>query len=153
MQEGYQKGPLHVGRVQIAFRCYAWTDKEIQIYKDMRQQEDLYLLAVIDDSVRSAMEALGDELMRYLEEAGDEIPEDQKKLAKPKQEPIAKNVIAGFGEMFGFYRSKKLPKLRLPNKKEMRELEMIKSVEGEKVKGTMWGIYHHFKKHHGMLNW
>ena len=153
MQEGYQKGPLHVGRVQIAFRCYAWTDKEIQIYKDMRQQEDLYLLAVIDDSVRSAMEALGDELMRYLEEAGDEIPEDQKKLAKPPQKPIAKNVIAGFGEMFGFYRNKKLPKLRLPNKKEMRELEMIKSVEGEKVKGTMWGIYHHFKKHHGMLNW
>src|SRR3989344_4888154 len=80
----YQRGPLHLGRVEMDFRAYAWNDKEIENYKKMREQEDFQLLGVIDGSVKAALEALGDELMRYLKEAGEEFEEkkEEKKPAK-----------------------------------------------------------------------
>ncbi|MBI2576527.1 hypothetical protein HYV84_04900 [Candidatus Woesearchaeota archaeon] len=156
VQEGYQKGPLHVGRVQITFRCYAWTDKEIEIYKQLRKQEDIYLISVVDDSVRSAMESLGDELMRYLEEAGENIPKgDLEKTHEPTIEhshPLGHS-YKGLSGLFDMFRSSKRPKGKQPSKDEAEHLDSVKKEAGSKVKGTMWGIYHHFKKHHGMLNW
>lgn len=150
VQEGYQKGPLHVGRVQMTFRAYAWTDEEIQLYKKMREQEDFQLLGLIDGSVKAAMEALGDELMRYLEEAGEEVKKkEEKKEVKPP------SMYKGFKEMFTLFKSpaKKLPAPKRPSKSEVYQLDLIKSEAKKAVKTSMWGIYHHFKKHHGMLNW
>lgn len=156
VQEGYQKGPLHVGRVQITFRAYAWTDKEIELYKKMREQEDFKLLSMVDASVKAAMEALGDELMRYLEEAGEEMKKiEKKKEIKPPTivSPLA-NVYKGFKDMFTLYKGiKKTPEPKRPSKKDLYQLDLAKSVAASGVKGSMWGIYHHFKKHHGMLNW
>lgn len=156
VQEGYQKGPLHVGRVQITFRAYAWTDKEIELYKKMREQEDFKLLGLIDASVKSAMEALGDELMRYLEEAGEEMKKKEEK--KPEKPPTVispfANVYKGFKDMFTLYKGvKKAPQPKRPSKKDLYQLELIKNEAKTGVKASMWGIYHHFKKHHGMLNW
>ncbi len=155
-QEGYQKGPLHVGRVQMHFRAYAWTDDEIETYKKMREQEDFNLLGLIDASVKAAMEALGDELMRYLEEAGEEVKEEEKK----KEEEKAKNVSAikrtyqSFFNMFRLYKDvKKEQKPKKPSKNELFKLGLIRAEAKKSVLGSMWGIYHHFKKHHGMLNW
>lgn len=155
VQEGYQKGPLHVGRVQMTFRCYAWSEEEIQLYKKMREQEDFRLLGLIDGSVKAAMEALGDELMRYLEEAGEEM----KKIEKPKEStptivsPFA-NVYKGFKDMFTLYKGvKKTPQPKRPSKKDLYQLDLVKTAAATEAKGSMWSIYHHFKKHHGMLNW
>ena len=153
VQEGYQKGPLHVGRVQMTFRAYAWTDKEIKLYKKMREQEDFQLLGLIDGSVKAAMEALGDELMRYLEEAGEEVGKKEVKK-KTRPDTISQSVYRGFKDMFTFYKTvKKVSHPGKPTRKEIYQTNMIKNEAKAEVKKSMWGIYHHFKKHHGMLNW
>ncbi len=157
VQEGYQKGPLHVGRVQMTFRSYAWTEEDIMLYKKMRDKEDFKLLGLVDSSVKAAMEALGDELMRYLEEAGEEM----KKKKEEKEEtlptlvsPFA-NVYKGFRDMFTLYKGvkKTTANPKRPTKNDLYLLDSVKSDAEKAVKSSMWGIYHHFKKHHGMLNW
>jgi hypothetical protein len=149
-QEGYQTGPIHVGRVIATFRAYAWTDNDISNYKKMRAQEDFQLLSLIDASVKAAMEALGDELMRYLEEAGEDIlPKTREK--KPTIISPYKNVFSGFKELFGL--SKEVKKgLKFTARDELR-ISLAKTEAGKKTKDSMWNTYHHFKKHHDMLNW
>jgi len=154
VQEGYQKGPLHVGRVQMTFRAYAWTDKEIELYKEMRDREDFRLISLVDGSVKAAMEALGDELMRYLDEAGEEMKKEKKKEETPNVISPFANVYKGFRDMFTLYKGvKKAPALKRPSKKDWYQVDYAKDEAKAAVKISMWSIYHHFKKHHGMLNW
>jgi hypothetical protein len=68
-QEGYNRGPLHIGRMQLDLRSYVWTKGQIDNYIKMKDSEDLELMKTISGSVKAAMEALGDELIRYLDEA------------------------------------------------------------------------------------
>ena len=152
----YQRGPLHLGRVEMDFRAYAWTDKEIENYKKMREQEDLQLLGVIDGSVKAALEALGDELMRYLKEAGEEF-EEKKELPKapPKRTGPFMSVFAGFAELFtSFKMNKPLKQARKkPTQTDELKLAIAKKNAADVVKKVMWNTYHHFKKQHDMLNW
>jgi len=153
-QEGYQRGPIHLGRVEIDFRCYAWTDEEIQNYKKMRQQEDFQLLGLIDGAIKSAMNALGDELMRYLREAGEDIGTN--KLGKVPDKVAAKHrasILKGFKEMFGRSNRPKSVKVKKPSKTELMHLQSARNQAEENTKSAAWTIYHHFKKHHEMLNW
>ena len=152
----YQKGPLHLGRIEIDFRAYAWTNKEIENYKKMREQEDFQLLGVIDGSVKAALESLGDELMRYLKEAGEEF-EEKKELPKPpaKRAGAFLSVFEGFAELFTFFRMKKELKnaRKKPTRTEMMKMAIARRNAEESIKKTMWTTYHHFKKQHDMLNW
>ena len=147
----YQRGPIHLGRVEIDFRSYAWTDKEIENYKKMKQQEDLQLLGVIDGSVKAAMEALGDELIRYLKEAGEEIEEKKKEEKEAKKTGLA-SILEGFARTF----SSPKPKHKAPKKRSQTDL-MRETIARENaiasLNKVMWNTYHHFKKHHDMLNW
>jgi len=151
----YQRGPIHVGRIEINFRAYAWTDKEVENYKRMRDQEDFQLLGILDASVKAAMEALGDELMRYLQEAGEEMEkpaEDKKTLIKTKSlaDPYV-SVFKGLSELFG--KKKQEAKKTAPKKVNVLQLEIAKKAAEADAKSNMWNMYHHFKKNHGMLNW
>ena len=154
MQE-YQKGPIHLGRVEVNFRAYGWTDKEIKNYKRMREQEDFQLLGVIDASVKAAMESLGDELMRYLQEAGEEMekPAEDNKLAiktKSLANPYI-SVFKGFSELFS---RKKTEAKKAPTKKtDVFKLGIERKIAADEAKLNMWMIYHDFKKIHNMLNW
>ncbi len=152
----YQRGPLHLGRVEIDWRTYAWTDKEIENYKKMKEHEDFQLLGVIDGSVKAALEALGDELMRYLREAGEEI-EEKKEIPKPplKRAGPFLSVFEGFAELFTSFKVKKEVKKakKKPTQTDLMKLAIAKSNAEKAVKGVMWNTYHHFKKHHEMLNW
>ena len=67
--EYQNKGPIYTGMADITLRAYAWSHDKIAKYKKYRQDDDLDLLKSIDDSVAAAMDALGDELKRYLKEA------------------------------------------------------------------------------------
>lgn len=71
-QKEWQRGAIHIGRIEFNLRAYTWTEKQIAAYIKMRDEEDLELLGFIDGSVEAAMEALGDDLKRYLKEAGGE---------------------------------------------------------------------------------
>ena len=151
----YQRGPLHLGRVEIDFRAYAWTDKEIESYKKLREQEDFQLLGVIDGSVKAALEALGDELMRYLKEAGEEF-EEKKEAPKPakKMGPFM-SVFGGFAELFTSFKASKESKKagKKPSQTEEMKLAFARRGAETAVKKVMWNTYHHFKKQHDMLNW
>jgi len=157
-QEGYQRGPIHLGRIEIDLRIYAWTNKEIENYKKMRDQEDFQLLGIIDGAVKAAMEALGDELMRYLREAGEEIAPKtlgkKTEIKKPSALSPYLSVFKGFSELFGAAkRPKAQPKPKKPSKTDIMKLQLAKTSAENATKTTAWRIYHHFKKHHNMLNW
>jgi hypothetical protein len=151
----YQRGPIHLGRVEINFRAYGWTDRQIENYKKMREQEDFQLLGIIDASVKAAMEALGDELMRYLEEAGEEMekpPKDRRSDIKPKSlaDPYT-SIFKGFSELFG--RKSVAKKAKKPEKIDSFKLALGRKSAETTAKKMMFTIYHHFKKQHGMMNW
>ena len=154
MQE-YQRGPLHLGRVEIDFRVYGWTNKQIENYKKMREQEDFQLLGVIDGAVKAAMEALGDELMRYLKEAGEEFgPKTEKKPMKSSFFSPYTSIFKGFSEMFGAgQKAKKQAKPKKLSKTKHMKLSLERAEAENTAKAQAWTIYHHFKKHHNMLNW
>ncbi|MBI2542101.1 hypothetical protein HYV80_05315 [Candidatus Woesearchaeota archaeon] len=152
----YQRGPLHLGRVEIDWRGYTWTDEEIEKYKKMREHEDFQLLGVIDGSVKAALEALGDELMRYLKEAGEEFEEKkQPPKALPKRSGLFMSVINGFAELLTAFSVKKEIKdaKKKPSQTDQMKLAIARDTAWKGLKGTMWNTYHHFKKQHDMLNW
>jgi len=160
----YNRGPLHLGRVEIDFRSYAWNDEEVEKYKRFREQEDFQLLGLIDQSVRAAMESLGDELMRYLREAGEDVPSGKKSPEKietanrsgghslmkslammfkgPQALAKAAAKSSGYGKKTG-----------KPSKTQAMLTGRARIATERDVKGDIWTIYHHFKKHHDMLNW
>jgi len=86
-QEGYQRGPVHIGRIEFELRSYLWTEEEIKNYRELKEKETLMLIGDVSESVQQAMEALGDELQRYLKEAKGEKEEEKKeeKKALPKK--------------------------------------------------------------------
>jgi len=150
--EGYQRGPLHIGRVQMSFRAYAWTKDQIETYKKYKDREDFKLMEVIDASVKAAMDALGDELLRYLEEAGEEMEPKEKKIPQSKLSRALSpytSVYKGFNELFKSFK----PTKKSLKKDEAFEIEMDRDKAKEYAISSMWGTYHHFKKQHGMLNW
>ena len=82
-QDGYQhRGPIHVGRVQMTFRGYVWTKKQIDDYKKLRKLEDFELLATINAELNTALNTLGDDIKDYLLEIGEKVEEDTVKLMR-----------------------------------------------------------------------
>jgi hypothetical protein len=174
VQEGYNKGPVHVGQCHIYFRAYEkWNEDHIENYLAYRKKEDLYMIGVVDRSVQAAMEALGDELEHYLAEAGE--PKYADKLEKQKKEEEARfkkekaahglfsgvsepfvGVFKGFGEMFGVggFIAK-----GGHGKKEKAKWTYPKSIRGlnGKIDGSLsislYQTQKNFKKSHGMLSW
>lgn len=149
---GYHRGPIHVGETQIKWRSYAWTDDDIKRYKQMRERQDMELLTSIDDTLKSAMDALGDDLDQYLAEAGEvvdrEIPEEKEKEKKPMDvmEPFSA-MWEGTKEVVGTF----IPKKMKEKKKEDLGPEIGEALK--KVKFWMWLNYKLFKKSHGMITW
>ena len=150
----YQRGPIHLGRVEIDFRAYAWSDKDIENYKRLRDQEDFKLLGVVDGSVKAALEALGDELMRYLKEAGEEF-EEKKEAPKEmrKRSGAFLSVFEGFAELFTSFKPKKESRPKKVSQTDLMKDALARKAAADSVKKVMWTTYHHFKKQHDMLNW
>ncbi len=147
-QEGYQRGPIHVGRVKIQYRSYAWTEKDIEEYKSMRQSEDLELMSSIDGSLKAAMEALGDDLQKYLDEA-EKATKSKPQADKPVYTNPFFSAILGFRDTFGALAPSK-PKGEKEDKyKKDKEIANVKKA----IKTMMWLSYKQFKKGHRMVTW
>ena len=122
-------------------RGYLWTHEQIEKFKQMKEEQDLDLMKSISESVKAAMEALGDELMNYLkeaEEAGKPKPPEKKKgilrkIAGPSAPKAAKPKKA-----------KKPSKFYLEGEKKMAE--GIFAAE-------LFDTFKNFKKAHQMLMW
>ena len=151
-QEGYQRGPLHVGETRITYRAYTWTEEQIKNYKKMREEEDFELLSIVDGSVKAAMEALGDELMQYLNEAGEEFKKiEPKEIRRPGIITPFAHVFLGFGELFGIKKDELKPK----RKKKVDPYIMGQEVSRAQkmAKAHIWLAYKNFKKAYKMLSW
>lgn len=172
----YNRGPLHVGKTALTLRAYAWDDKKIKEYMKMKEEEDLELLSIVDGSVKAALEALGDELQRYLNEAGSQETfaggpgkkgekghgasagkEGHGEKGQGKPSGLAEPFLAvakGFGEVLkplGF---------GMGSKDKGDGHHMSKQVEDneEKAAGKVasdgcYQIYKEFKKKNGMVHW
>ncbi|MDP2749719.1 MAG: hypothetical protein Q8O89_02715 [Nanoarchaeota archaeon] len=163
-QEGYQhRGPLHIGRARIDMRAYSWTDLHLTNYKKYREDEEMDMIKTIDSSVRAAYDALGDDLQRYLEEAGEKFdkplltPEGKE---KPKQDSIIEpfiSIFRGFGDiassLTGREAGVKAGKQKKKSRQEMYLLAIEKDDAATTVRKDMWKMYDKFKKSHKMLAW
>ena len=159
-QQDYQRGPIHVGALEMTFRAYAWSQKQIDNYIKMREEEDMELIGDIDSSLKVSMMSLGDELKKYLEEAGEDfskgynqLPEEHgyRKTKLSGDNPFAA-LFGGFGEIFTSFKGN--PK----NKKAGKEidkwtLEKEKSRAAKEAKSNIWYMYKDYKKNKGMLTW
>jgi len=146
VQEGYQRGPVHVGKMEMSLRSYAWTKEQIEAYKKMKGKETAELLKTISGSVKAAMESLGEELFGYLEEAGEE-------MKKKKEEVERKRSLVE--KLFGdFITPKKIKVKRVKKPKiDLGLLEASRKEAAGYVKLRMFWCYKNFKKAHRMIMW
>lgn len=149
-QEGYQRGPIHIGKATITLRAYAWSQNNIDSYLKMKDEQDMELMKSVSGSVESAMKSMGGALKDYLKEAGEKFSEDEEKekAEKDKEKPSIKEKIKH--ELFG------------PSKTKAKDAKKDKSVEPKEsdlkgiekgVKKEMFLVFKNFKKAHGMVMW
>ena len=142
-QEGYQRGPIHVGKMEMNIRAYAWTDEQIQNYLEAKKKQDFELMKSISESVKAAMESLGEELENYLLEA-EKPPVGIKESKKP-----------GFVEMFKaeFLGPKKEAKKKKPKKIPGLAAKADEAKAIKTAKDDLFLCFKNFKKGHGMIMW
>lgn len=154
-QEGYQRGPIHVGRAEMTLRAYVWTQEQIDAYKKIKDEQDLELLGSLDDSLKNAMDALGDDLKRYLEEAGEKFGEEEEPKEEPKKPTVFDPFVSlfkGFGELTGAFIPKKQKQTR-PSRAE-KEKENKNKKDAEKYAlGMLYQAYKNYKKAHKFIHW
>ncbi len=152
VQEGYQRGPVHVGRMLMTVRGYTWTNKQLENYKKLKKKEEFLLLGEVSSSVKKAMDALGEELEKYLQEA---VGNAEKK-EEVKETEVKKSLME---KMFGDFYTPETAKKTI-SAKSKRELEAEEKHTGKALKGLQkevsaacWGAFQYFKKAHDMIAW
>ncbi|MBI2565008.1 hypothetical protein HYV79_03400 [Candidatus Woesearchaeota archaeon] len=171
-----QRIPIHVGETRITWRSYAWTKDEIMSFINMKERQDIDDLSKIDSSIQATIDAIGEDLWKYLEEAKESISPTEKEIAelasklrisrekaeqllakksefveeKPKQnvfEPFIA-LIKGIGELGSMIVPKGKPKEKKSEEKKEKEKGKAESL----AKKLLWTHYRTFKKKHGMLS-
>ncbi len=165
-QDGFQhKGPVHIGRSEFTMRGYLWTQEEFDNYVRMRESETLDMLGDIDASLREAIDAMGDDLRRFLKEAGEKFPEDIKKEEKDKEAAKRKKeqmkgaiepftaLFGGFKEVFGALAPSGMFSRKDKGKPTDWELKKEKKACAFMMNMALWNTYKNFKKAHRMVTW
>ncbi|HLC75221.1 MAG TPA: hypothetical protein VJH88_05205 [Candidatus Nanoarchaeia archaeon] len=148
VQEGYQRGPIHVGTAKITFRGYIWTKEQIDNYVKMKEAEDFELLKTVSAAVQAAMDALGDELLRYLEEAGQDLERREEHAPVQKQGTFR----SAFFDILGPKKKKEEKAKKKPKEDKYKDDKEIKEIH-DNMKIRLWLLFKNFKKGHGMLQW
>ena len=147
-QQEYQRGAIHTGRTIIQMSNYVMKKDKLDEYKKALEEEDLELIS----GVIGAMDALKDELKKYLKEAGEKFKEDEK---KEEQESNLKlynpftGALDGFKELFGIKLKQKEP----GKKYKSWETEDQKSACKKEAQGSTYRVYDVFKKAHKLVTW
>ncbi len=143
-QQEYQKGPLHLGRATMKFYAYTATKEDLEKYREAKDKEDMELLS----SVNASIDAIKDDLDKYLKEAGELIGEEEEAEEKKSRANMLE-AFAGFGQLFALKKgigSKGRTKETWSEKQE-RESAKAKSSGDCKI------VYEIFKKAHQMVQW
>jgi DNA-binding transcriptional regulator YhcF (GntR family) len=137
-----QRGAIHRGYSEITFEGFIATKEQIGEYKQKQEQEDLELLA----SVNEAIAALGDELVKYLEESGEtRIEEKPKEVKEEKRDELLDLLKAPF-KGFKYVLSKEKHE-GLSRKDERIEEDAANSA----AKSDCYSLYKVFKQGFGMF--
>jgi len=153
-QSEYQKGPVHVGRITVTLRGYGWTPDQVEAYKQYRKDEDFELLGYVDGSIEAAMDALGDDLVKYLEEAEQKAGLKKKEAPKPAdmKMPTGGTIFEPFTALWGGVREVgSLFKTPAPDKKKPGSGDP-KPAQGA-ASGAIYQCYKNYKASHGMIKW
>ncbi|MBI5064888.1 hypothetical protein HZA97_01505 [Candidatus Woesearchaeota archaeon] len=176
----YHRGPVHVGETTVTWRAYAWNDEDIQKFMNYKEKQDLMSLAEVDNTVKATIDAIGEDLWKYLGEAEEKIPYSEQEISdiagktgltreeaklllerkKPQEAPKKQGFFEpftaigkGFGEIFSF----SLPKGTGSSAKEAAKKAAKKDKEKKAAEGMakklLWVHYENFKKTHGMTTW
>jgi len=145
----YQRAPLHMGTSEITFQAYTLTVEEMAEYKKKKDEEDLELMY----SVNAALDALKDDLEKYLTEAGELTGDIPKAKAKLKMPGIIKPFTAvgeGFGQIFGIIKSGASLTKSTHGPKNWKE-KQEKATADVAASKNLEIAYSTFKKAHGMI--
>lgn len=158
-QQEYQRGPSHTGEVSITLRSYGWSNNDIEKYKKFRDGESLELLYDADDSIKAAMDSIGDELNMYLEEAESldkkNVKKGDDKSKKSEEKVSEKSGI--FSPLKSAWSGAKNFVSWIPFFKKTAEAE--KGPKGDRgaaetlARKSSWILYKNFKKAHKMITW
>lgn len=177
-QQEYQRGAIHVGKSTIEIESYVLEKETIEKYKQAVENEDIELL----NGVTIAMDALKDDLKKYLREEGEEFKEDITKVMneadvdnekakealkknewdveaavkslKSQAKKQSQNPFSGIGKDFRdmFGIQKKDEKKKSSSLKPQELKEAKKKAEGT-AKTLTFIVYDVFKKAHRMNSW
>jgi len=143
----YNRGPLHSGRVDMVIRGYSWTPTEVKNYVALKSEEDFRLLSFVDTSVKDAMEALGDELLTYLKEAGEMFEDDAGAFSNikipNKATPPSASILGAFSELFGALG---------PGNSKDSDYHADKKIKST-LDFVVWSVYKDYKKTFRHLAW
>ena len=163
IQEGYQRGPMHTGKFDLILRSYVWTEEQIKNYINMKDEEDMQLLSSINESIKAAMDSLGEEFKAYLREGGEIVEEEKKREEKPSElaetlkgalEPFTsvlsgvKEIVSPLAEGVPRFR-KKCGAKKGEDVKDSLEIAALKS----ELRRAAYQTYKNYKKMHGLLTW
>jgi molecular chaperone GrpE (heat shock protein) len=143
VQEGYQRGPVHIGKLELNIRAYHWVKADIDNYKKLKNAEIFELIGDISGTVKESMEALGDELKNYLEEK----PEKEEEKKEEEKPSFAQ-------KFFGDFYTPKAKKKEQPNAKAIEAaIEKHRAKGGSAAMFYAFLTYNTFKKAHRMITW
>lgn len=154
VQESYQRGPVHMGKMQMNLRVYSWTDEQLNNYRKLKDREAMLLMGDVSDTVHKAMESLGKELYQYLAEAkGEKYQPEEEKKAEPKKKTFMERFLGDFYTPKSVNAKKGPTKSRKQAREEKEKLdEALKKLSGGARK-IAWNTYNNFKKAHGFAAW
>ncbi|MBI4152048.1 hypothetical protein HY496_03685 [Candidatus Woesearchaeota archaeon] len=155
VQEGYQRGPVHIGRVEFTLRVYAWTDKQVAQYKKLKEEELFQTLGDVSETVRTAMESLGDALKKYVDEARGQEHQEKKEERK-KEAPPQKSFMETFFGDFYTPKTKKVDAGEYTLKDQKMYEDAAKDAAFKNVgfaRSIAFNAYKNFKKSHRMFQW
>jgi hypothetical protein len=155
-QEGYQRGPVHIGRVEINLRAYGWTKDEIENYQRLKEKETLLLISEVSASVYEAMTSLGEDLEKYIKEARGETEDKDKDKNKDTKKTEKKKTFMEkfFGDFYDTSKAKDKSKNdKSKSNPSSDQIKKAKKEAGKGAAGVCWPVYNNFKKSHGMIAW
>ena len=147
VQEGYQRGPVHVGRFEMNLRSYVWSDEEVENYKKFKEKEMMMLMGDVSDSVKHAMEALGEELDIYLAEA--RVATEQKTSGNTPE----KKQKSMFSNFFGTFYTPKEKGAKAKKPMSDGEKKSLGKAAGGHANFYAFNTFKNFKKSHRMIAW
>lgn len=137
-QEGAAKGAIHIGKTVITIEGFVATEKYIQEYIKKQDEENFEILKSVNESI----EAMKEELDKYLGLAGQLEKKEEKKEEKEGFFEPFKAIYKGFKEIFET-KEKKPERLKV----KIQELEDTFNA----TKKMTYALYYIFKKSFGMI--